>query len=93
VNAPRLFVLIAQGIVIGLVVGFAIAALTGPGTNWWLKDSDAYWNAAMRLRTGEPLYPVLVNVEDPDIYRYSPWFAVAWIPLTFLTHDAGRLGF
>ena len=23
-----------------------------------------------------------------DLYRYAPWFAAAWIPLTYLPHDA-----
>ncbi len=91
-NVRRLAIRFAQAIAIGLVVGFALAALTGPGTNWWLKDSDAYWNAALRLREGGPLYPPLPNLEDPDIYRYSPWFAALWIPLTFLPHDVVRFG-
>ena len=91
-NWRRLLVRLAQAIVIGLVIGFALAALTGPGTNWWLKDADAYWNAALRLRTGQPLYPPLANVEDPEIYRYSPWFAFLWIPFTFLPHEVVRVG-
>ena len=91
-NARRLLTRLAQAVAIGLVVGFALAALIGPGTNWWLKDSDAYWNAALRLRAGEALYPHLANVEDPEIYRYSPWFAVLWVPLTFVPHDVVRVG-
>lgn len=88
----RLLVRAAQAVAIGVVIGFALAALTGPGTNWWLKDADAYWDAALRLRGGQPLYPPLANVEDPEIYRYSPWFAYLWVPLTFLPHDLVRVG-
>ncbi|MEO8245846.1 MAG: glycosyltransferase 87 family protein [Chloroflexota bacterium] len=87
----RMLIRGAQAVAIGLVVGFALAALTGPGTNWWLKDADAYWNAALRLRAGEPLYPPLASVEDPEIYRYSPWFAFLWVPLTFLPQDLVRV--
>src|SRR5207248_1690343 len=48
---------------------------------------DAYWNAAMRLRAGQPLYaPGLPT--DSDLYRYAPWFAYAWVPLTYLPKGA-----
>src|SRR5687768_5438299 len=45
-------------------------------------DIDNYWNAATRLRAGEELY---VNAGDPNAwYAYAPWFAWAWVPLTYL---------
>ena len=50
------------------------------------SDMDAYWEAALRLRNGEPLYRP-GNETDSDLYRYAPWFAVAWIPLTYLPKD------
>jgi hypothetical protein len=52
--------------------------------NWTLEDMDAYWDAAMRLRAGEPLYREYADVTVANVYRYAPWFAFAWIPLTFL---------
>ena len=55
------------------------------------SDMDAYWNAAMRLREGGPLYaPGLPT--DSGLYRYAPWFAYAWIPLTYLPKGAVLLG-
>jgi hypothetical protein len=46
-------------------------------------DVAAYWNAAERLREGGVLYePGAANASD--LYRYAPWFAAAWIPLTYL---------
>lgn len=49
-------------------------------------DVAAYWNAAERLRSGQPLYePGAANASD--LYRYSPWFAAAWVPLTFLPRE------
>jgi hypothetical protein len=55
------------------------------------SDVAAYWNAAERLRAGEPLYvPAVANA--PDLYRYAPWFAAAWIPLTYLDHTAVTAG-
>jgi hypothetical protein len=47
-------------------------------------DMDAYWNAALRIRDGTPLFPPLADLNAHDVYRYSPWFAAAWVPLTFL---------
>ena len=50
-------------------------------------DVSAYWNAAERLRDGDVLYAARA-ANASDLYRYAPWFAAAWIPLTFLPHDA-----
>jgi hypothetical protein len=51
------------------------------------SDVAAYWGAAERLRAGEPLY--LAGVANAsDLYRYAPWFAYAWVPLTFLPREA-----
>ena len=55
------------------------------------SDMDAYWNAAMRLREGSPLY-VPGQPTDSDLYRYAPWFAYAWLPLTFLPKAGVLLG-
>ena len=45
---------------------------------------DAYWNAALRLRGGETLYAASYGVGAHDLYRYAPWFAYVWVPLTYL---------
>jgi hypothetical protein len=55
------------------------------------SDMDAYWNTAMRLRDGEPLYRPGVAT-DSDLYRYAPWFAAIWIPLTYLPKDPVLIG-
>jgi Glycosyltransferase family 87 len=55
------------------------------------SDMDAYWNAALRLRHGQTLYaPGVSNASD--LYRYAPWFAYAWIPLTYLPKGAVLAG-
>lgn len=51
-------------------------------------DMEAYWQAAMRLRAGAPLYPALTDLDAHNVYRYAPWFAAAWIPLTFIPKAA-----
>lgn len=50
-------------------------------------DTDAYWQAALRLREGEPLYVPADDVLARDVYRYAPWFAYAWVPLTHLPQN------
>lgn len=52
--------------------------------DWSLSDMEAYWNAALRLRNGEPLYQASYSVGAHDLYLYAPWFAHAWVPLTYL---------
>lgn len=47
-------------------------------------DADAYWHAAQRLRDGLPLYAA-ASGDETQIYRYAPWFAFAWVPLTYLS--------
>ena len=49
-------------------------------------DVAAYWGAAERIRAGEPLY-VAGAANASDLYRYAPWFAYAWVPLTFLPRE------
>lgn len=53
---------------------------------WNPADGGAYYDAATRLTHGLPLYPA-VNPEAHEVYRYAPWFAAAWIPLTALPRE------
>jgi hypothetical protein len=55
------------------------------------SDVAAYWGAAERIRAGEPLYVAGV-ANAPDLYRYAPWFAYAWVPLTYLPRDLVTTG-
>jgi glycosyl transferase family 87 len=66
--------------VIGVSVAMLILALRG----WTVEDSAAYWEAAMRIREGATLYPPVPDPGASDVYRYAPWFAYLWVPLTFL---------
>lgn len=50
------------------------------------SDVAAYWGAAERIRAGQPLYVAGV-ANASDLYRYAPWFAYAWVPLTFLPRE------
>ena len=73
--------LIALAICISMGLAFAVANLF----SWQLEDAEAYWNAAMRLRQGADLYvPVPVEADEMLAYRYSPWLAWLWVPLTYV---------
>jgi hypothetical protein len=50
------------------------------------SDVAAYWGAAQRIRAGQPLYVAGV-ANASDLYRYAPWFAYAWVPLTLLPRE------
>jgi hypothetical protein len=73
----------------GVVLLFALAAYaltTYALTREFGSDVAAYWGAAERIRAGESLY--LAGVANAsDLYRYAPWFAYAWVPLTFLPRE------
>jgi hypothetical protein len=64
-------------------------------TSWFLvwnpADGGAYYDAAVRLRNGEELYHE-IHPEAHEAYRYAPWFAYAWVPLSFLPRDAAIHG-
>ncbi|HET6381255.1 MAG TPA: glycosyltransferase 87 family protein [candidate division Zixibacteria bacterium] len=75
------------------IAGFGAVILIGAGWIPGVKpDADAYWLAALRLREGEPLYlPAAAYADEIDIYRYAPWFAYAWVPLTYLPQESAYL--
>jgi hypothetical protein len=83
-------------LILGLSIGLTLT-FVGVGEALGLvpsaadHDWQAYYYAAQRLRTGDPLYP---PVEDPgtaSVYRYPPWFAVAWIPLSYLPPEVASV--
>lgn len=77
---------IAQALVFTLLAGYALAATVAVAQHWYFQDADAYWLAAQRLRDGQPLYVTALDPAQPQLYRYAPWFAYLWVPLTYLPH-------
>jgi len=71
-------------VLLGILAGLAFGDLYWAVVKWTQADAGAYWNAALRLRAGEPLYPSGVNLEASDVYRYAPWFAWLAVPFTYL---------
>lgn len=82
----------ARLVALAVVIGWSISNVAFHVAAWNLADMDAYWNAALRLREGQPLYPALADSSAADVYRYAPWFAWAWVPLTFLPKLAVGVG-
>ena len=78
-RAARLFALAVALLGVLLLIGAAFSIDVRP-------DAQAYWLAAQRLREGLPLYGG-PRGDETEVYRYAPWFAFAWVPLTYLGHD------
>jgi len=76
---------------IGLLLLFAIGDIWILRASWGFEDVRAYWDAALRVREGLPLYG---GADDPNsyaVFRYAPWFAWMWVPLTYLPRQAAEL--
>jgi len=91
----------ARDLSIALIIGVGIGltlTYVGVGEAFGLvpssreQDWQAYLGAAERLRTGLPLYPLVADPGAASVYRYAPWFAAVWVPLTFLPRDAVSVG-
>jgi len=78
-HVARLVALTAAALGAVLLIGAALSGGVHP-------DAEAYWLAANRLRDGLALYGG-PRGDETEIYRYAPWFAFAWVPLTHLGHD------
>ena len=79
-RAARLIAITAAVLGVIVLIGAALSSNVQP-------DADAYWHAALRLRDGQALYGG-PRGDETEIYRYAPWFAFAWVPLTYLGQDA-----
>lgn len=82
----------AKLVALAVSCGIGIALMWSNAPSWDLEDMNSYWNAAHRLRDGLSLFPVLANPDAADVYRYAPWFAWLWIPLTYLPKVTVEVG-
>ena len=72
----------ARLIAIAVIVAIGVNSIVYAIFDWHLADMHVYQDAALRIRAGEPLYGG--DVDALSAYRYAPWFAYAWVPLTYL---------
>jgi predicted membrane protein len=75
---------LARTVALAVIIGIGLSNLIQAATHWTLSDAAAYWNAGLRLREGQPLYPLLTNVDASEVYRYAPWLAWLAVPFTHL---------
>ena len=76
---------LAKAVVVAFLVGVGVNHVVFAIRDWPLGDMDVYLAAAERLLEGQSLYvagDVAVNS-----FWYAPWYAVAWVPLTFLPRE------
>jgi len=81
---------IAKGVVLASCALIAFGNVVVVTGDWAFDDMHAYLGAAERLLSGEPLY--ITGVATSQLYLYSPWFAVAWIPFATLPILAVEIG-
>lgn len=82
-RTARLIAITAAVLGVMILIGAALSSNVQP-------DADAYWHAALRLRDGQALYGGPLG-DETEIYRYAPWFAFAWVPLTYLGQGGAYL--
>ncbi len=80
---------LARTVALAVIIAIGIFNVYMAVTHWDLLDANAYWQAGLRLRAGEPLYPALTSAEGSEIYRYAPWFAWLAVPWTYLPEVGG----
>lgn len=81
---------IGRLVVLAILLGIGISAIAFAVSDWHLHDMEVYEAAAWRLRLGQPLYGG--QVDQLSAYRYAPWFAYGWLPLTYLPPEVVRIG-
>ena len=85
---------VARLVAVAVIVAIGVNSVVWAVADWHLADMHVYQDAALRLRAGQQLYGG--DVDTLSAYRYAPWFAYAWIPLTLLPQpviDVGWSGF
>ena len=73
---------LARVVAVAIVVGIGIATVVWAVTDVHFNDLDSYRSAALRIRAGEQLYGG--DVGPFNKYYYAPWFAYAFVPLSYL---------
>jgi hypothetical protein len=84
---PALGLRLARIVTLAVIIGIGFNHVWWSVFDWHLSDMNAYWDAGVRLRLGEPLYPPVTDVIASEVYRYSPWFAWLWALITLLPRE------
>lgn len=81
---------VARLVAIAVIVAIGVNSIVWAIADWHLADMHVYQDAALRIRRGEQLYGGAVDALSA--YRYAPWFAYAWVPLTYLPQPIVDVG-
>ena len=81
---------VPRSIAIAIAAGIGIATIIWAVTDLHFNDLDSYRLAALRLREGEQLYGG--DVGPFNKYYYAPWFAFAFVPLSYLPWELLAIG-
>jgi Glycosyltransferase family 87 len=73
---------LARLVVVAVVAGIGISTIILAVAEWPMGDLRVYLDAALRLRGGGDLYPA--GGDPVFAYWYAPWFAYAWVPISYL---------
>lgn len=83
---------LARSVVLAFVVAITVLNVIWAIQDWHLHDMDVYWTAGHQWRdVGNP-YGITSATSHDSVYRYAPWFAALWVPLTFLPRFAVNVG-
>lgn len=91
ITIPRRVVRLARIVALAVIIAIGINHIWWSVADWHLRDMNAYWDAAMRLRSGQELFAP-TGIEASEVYRYSPWFAWLWVPVTYLPRIIANIG-
>ena len=82
----------ARLVVVAVVIAITILNALWALMDWHLHDMNVYWTAGEQWRlTGNP-YTLVPGTNDNSVYRYAPWFAALWVPLTELPRIVVNVG-
>jgi hypothetical protein len=92
VALPPLVVRLARIAALAIIVAITVANVVWALQDWHLHDMDVYWTAGQMWRdTGNP-YTLAAGTNDNSVFRYAPWFAAIWVPLTELPRMSVNIG-
>lgn len=84
----RLARIVALAVIFAITIANVIWALQ----DWHLHDMNVYWTAGEMWRTTGNPYTLAPLTNDNSVYRYAPWFAALWVPLSELPRLAVNIG-
>ena len=82
---------LACTVALAVVIAITILNVIWAVRDWHLHDMDVYWNAGQMWRNGGNPYLLTASADANSVYRYAPWFAALWVPLTYLPRMAANV--